>query len=252
MDIVIIGTGNVATILGKKLKAAGHRIVQIYGRNSQKASELAYILDTESTNYSSIIYKQADLYLVAVADRAIKEVLEELQLPARPIVHTAASVSKDILKLFTPHFGVFYPLQSLKKGVTDSPDIPIIIDASDAATRSLLKSVAQSIAINVVEADDEKRIKLHMAAVFCNNFVNHIYFLMERYCNEEELDFRLLIPLIQETSKRLDQSTPSQVQTGPAIRRDNTTIKKHLALLEMHSDLKEMYQLFTQSIQEYY
>lgn len=252
MDIVIIGTGNVASVLGRKLKAAGHRIVQVYGRDSQKASELAYELDTESTSYASIVYKQADLYLVAVSDRAIQKVLEELHLPPRPIAHTAASVTKDILEPFTPHYGVFYPLQSLKKGVTNSPDIPIIVDASDSSTNRILKSLAHSIAHIVVEADDEKRLKLHMAAVFCNNFVNHIYFLMERYCAEENLDFHLLVPLIQETSKRLEQSLPSQTQTGPAIRRDNATLSRHLALLKAYPDLKVIYQLFTQSIQQHH
>src|SRR5687768_16602223 len=98
MDIVIIGTGNTATILGKKLKAAGHQIVQVFGRNSKSASELAYELDSESTNYWSVVNKGADMYIVAVSDMAIEEVLTELQLPQKPLVHTAASVPINVLK----------------------------------------------------------------------------------------------------------------------------------------------------------
>lgn len=251
MDIVIIGTGNIAAILGKTLKAAGHRIVQVYGRDSAKASELAYALDTESTNFWSVIYPNADLYLIAVSDKVIADVLHELQLPQRPIVHTAGSVPKSVLVPFTPYYGVFYPLQSLKKGVTGFVDIPILIDAADDETKQLLLSLAHSISKTVVEADDEKRLKLHMAAVFCNNFVNHLYSLMERYCAEEGIDFSLLIPLIQETGNRLSQSLPSEAQTGPAIRNDVVTLDKHLTLLRTHPHLKELYKLFTQSIQQY-
>lgn len=252
MDIVIIGTGNVATVLGKKFKVAGHKIRQVFGRDPQKASELAYALDTESANYGSILYNDADLYLVAVSDRAIPEVLKDLQLASKPVAHTAGSIPLDVLKPFTSTYGVFYPLQSLKKGVTESPDIPILVDATNTSTLQLLKFLAQSISTIVIEANDEQRLKLHMAAVFCNNFVNHIYSLMERYCNEQGIDFRLLIPLIQETGKRLSHFSPAQVQTGPAIRNDSITVNKHLALLADQPHLKELYQLFTQSIQQSY
>src|SRR5215211_5122425 len=129
MDIVIIGTGNTASVLGRKLKTAGHTIVQIFGRNVQEASELAYELDTESTNYWSVVYRAADIYLLAVSDIAIAEIVEKLQLPEKTIVHTAASVSKEVLQ-GAKHYGVFYPLQSLKKEIAYLPEIPVIIDAS--------------------------------------------------------------------------------------------------------------------------
>ena len=130
MEIVIIGTGNTATILGRKLKAAGHHIIQIYGRNAKAASELAYELDTESTNYWAVVNKDADIYLLAVSDIAVAEIVKELGLPNKTVVHTAASVSKEVLNK-AQHYGVFYPLQSLKKDSLYLPDVPIIIDASD-------------------------------------------------------------------------------------------------------------------------
>ena len=114
MDIVIIGTGNTATILGRKLKTAGHHIAQVYGRNASAASDLAYELDTESTNYWAVVTRTADLYILAVSDIAVEEIVKELQLPDKTIVHTAASVSKNVLNK-SSHYGVFYPLQSLKK-----------------------------------------------------------------------------------------------------------------------------------------
>lgn len=252
MDIVIIGTGNTAAILGERLKEAGHRIRQVFGRDTYKTRSLADTLNAESANNSSAIYKDADLYLVAVSDMSIPEVLKELPLSPKPIVHTAGAVSLETLKPYSSSYGVFYPLQSLKKGVTESPDIPILIDASDTATKQLLRSLANSISPMVEEANDEKRLKLHMAAVFCNNFVNHIYVLMEQFCNREGLNFRLLVPLILETSRRLSHSDPAQAQTGPAIRNDSATLNKHLSLLETQPYLKELYQLFTKSIQQFY
>ncbi|MDQ3681640.1 MAG: DUF2520 domain-containing protein [Bacteroidota bacterium] len=249
MEIIIIGTGNTATVLGRKLKAAGHTILQVYGRNAAAASELAYELDSESTNYWSVVNREAEIYILAVSDIAIEEMVKELRLPERTIVHTAASVSKNILKNATSHFGVFYPLQSLKKENRNSPEIPIIIDASDEETLHVLENLANTITTTVAEADDSQRLKLHLAAVFCNNFVNHIYALMEDYCRKENLDFSLLIPLIQETTLRLTTISPSLAQTGPATRADQATIDKHLALLASHQHLKDLYEMMTKSIQ---
>ncbi len=248
MEIVIIGTGNTATVLGKKFKAAGHRILQVFGRDAKAASQLAYELGTESNTYWSVVNRHDELYFLAVTDIAIEQIVHKLQLPDKTIVHTAASVSKNILQPASTHYGVFYPLQSLKKEADHIPAIPIIVDASDEQTLLQLEALAGSISGHVVEADDEERMKLHLAAVFCNNFVNHLYTLAEKYCIDEGLDFTLLIPLIQETALRIETISPSQLQTGPAVRNDEQTIEKHLQLLENHPHLKELYRVLTSSI----
>lgn len=250
MEIVIIGTGNTATVLARKLKAAGHHIIQIFGRNASAASALAYELGTESTAYWSVVNRNADVYILAVSDIAIEEIIRELQLPEKTLVHTAASVSKEVLKPATTHFGVLYPLQSLRKNTPYLPDIPIIIDASDAQTFEQLTTLAGSISEQVVIAGDYERAKLHLAAVFCNNFVNHLFALMQQYCAAEGLDFNLLKPLIRETANRIETVEPGKAQTGPAIRGDTNTINKHLELLRNHPRLKEFYEHFTQSIQQ--
>jgi predicted short-subunit dehydrogenase-like oxidoreductase (DUF2520 family) len=250
MEIVIIGTGNTATVLGRMLKQAGHNIIQVFGRNATAASELAYELGTESTTYWSVVNPAANLYIIAVSDIAIEEVVNNIHLPQSTVVHTAASISKNVLKNRAAHFGVFYPLQTLRKEVVNLPQVPIIIDAGDRETLLELEALAHSITDTVLEAGDEQRVKLHLAAVLCNNFVNHIYTLTEKYCLEEGLDFKLLLPLIKETALRLETLPPSKAQTGPAIRNDLNTIEKHLHLLSKHPPLQKMYALLTQSIQE--
>lgn len=247
MEIVIIGTGNTATILSRKLKEAGHNIVQVYGRNAKAASDLAYELESESTNYWAVVTRTADIYLLAVSDIAVEEIVKELRLPEKTIVHTAASVSKEILNK-SKHYGVFYPLQSLKKESVYLPETPIIIDASDEETLRQLELLANTITDKVVIADDEQRMKLHLAAVFSNNFVNYLYALAEEYCRKEALDFKLMLPLIQETAMRIQTINPSEAQTGPAFRHDAATIKKHEELLKEHPLLKKFYSLFTESI----
>lgn len=250
MDIVIIGTGNVASVLGRKLKLAGHRIVHVFGRNASAASELAYTLDTESTNYWSMINKNAELYLIAVSDDGIKEVAEHLHLPGKIVVHTAGAVRKEVLKKISKHYGVFYPMQSLRKEMRNLPEIPIHIDASDENTLRVLERLAHSISGLVIHADEDSRLKLHVAAVICDNFTNHLYAMAESYCQKEKLDFKLLLPLIKETAEKVQVASPSESQTGPAARNDESTIKQHLEMLKSHPELKELYEFMTESIRK--
>ena len=250
MKIVIIGSGNVAAVLGRKFKAAGHDILQVLSRNAKAASELAYEWDTESANYMSLINPNAEVYIIAVSDDSIEKIAEEIKLPGKVVAHTAASVSKDILKNTNAHYGVFYPVQSLRKEMTEIPEIPIFVEASDDKAKSVLNQLAESISPGEVTVVKEgEREKLHVAAVFVNNFTNHLFALIEDYCKKEGLNFKELLPLIEETVHRLRTNSPSTSQTGPAIRNDKDTINKHLELLDKYPSLKKLYEVLTSSIQ---
>lgn len=248
MDIVIIGSGNVAASLGRKFVKAGHTILQILSRNSKAASELAYELDSESANYSSLINKDADAYIIAVSDSAIEEAIKDIRLPGKVVAHTAASVQKNVLENVTENYGVFYPLQSLRKEV-DTALIPIYTEGANYKTLSVLNELAHSIYNSPVHsADFDKRIKLHIAAVIVNNFTNHIFTLAEDFCIKEKIEFTELLPLINNTIMRLNSEPPSALQTGPAARHDYVTIAKHKELLHQHPKLLKLYETLTDSI----
>lgn len=250
MDIVIIGSGNVAAVLGRKFIAAGHTILQVMGRNAHAASALAYEWDCESTNYLSVLNKNADVYIIAVSDQAIAEIVNGLKLPGKVVAHTAASVPKEILHKVSAHYGVFYPLQSLRKEMINLPDIPVYFDGNDELSRRQLQALAGTVSFHSpVEASDDQRLKLHVAAVIVSNFVNHLYVLSEEYCRKEGLSFKQLLPLIEETALRIKDVSPRQAQTGPAVRQDKETLHKHLELLNDHPQLKNVYLLLTESIQ---
>lgn len=249
MRIVLVGTGNTATILGRKMKEAGQEIVQVYGRSTVPARKLAGQLETAFTTSLAQLDPTADVYIIAVADAAIPEVIKNWPLKDKLLVHTAGSVSREVLKGASSRYGICYPLQSLRREMTQLPDIPFLVDANTPDDIELLTALAARIASRVGRAGDEQRLKLHVAAVMVSNFTNHLYTLAERYCKAEQVDFSLLHPLIAEVAERLQYMSPWASQTGPAIRKDTPTIEKHLELLQDHGELKELYAWFTKSIQ---
>ena len=252
MRIVIIGTGNTASVLGRLMKQSKHELLQVCGRNSAAAQELAeqlganFCIDPNKTDSS------ADLYVIAVSDAAIASIANSLNLQNKLVVHTAGSVSKEILKHASRNYGVLYPLQSLRKEMQELPSIPLLVDGNTSEDLTLIYDFATSLSEQVQKANDEERQRYHLAAVMVNNFSNHLYTLVRDYCNHTKTDFNFLLPLVQQLPQRLSEHLPQDLQTGPAIRNDRETINKHLDMLSNHPQIKNLYALFTESIQDYY
>jgi predicted short-subunit dehydrogenase-like oxidoreductase (DUF2520 family) len=250
MDIVLIGSGNVATVFGRKSLAAGHRIIQVYNRNADHANMLATKLGTTSTSYISSIERKADLMIIALRDEAVSNFVQEIGEIKSIAVHTAGALSINEVRGLNKSFGVLYPLQSLRKEIEILPPLPILVDGNNAVTRKQLNDFASTFAENITEADDETRLKYHLAATIVNNFTNHLFSMAASFCKKENIQFSVLQPLMEETVMRLRNTTPQNAQTGAAIRNDRNTIEKHQQLLENYPDILKYYNLFTEEIQQ--
>jgi len=252
MDVVIIGSGNIAQYLCEKCHNNGHNVLQIVARNPQRGNYLAELCSSSHTTDFNSINRSANIYIISVKDAAISNVTEFLKPIKGLIVHTAGTVSKDVLKNYCTNYGVLYPLQSIVASSQVKSSFPFLIDANSEESLIELKKFAQTISNDIVEASDEYRKKIHLAAVIANNFTNHLFTLTEKFCKEQEVSFELLLPLLEETVCRLKFAEPSIWQTGPAIRNDITTIYKHIEILEDNKSLQNIYTLMTESIQAFY
>jgi predicted short-subunit dehydrogenase-like oxidoreductase (DUF2520 family) len=250
MEVVIIGAGNVATVLGKLIVKRGHNVVQVFSQRLINAAQLADKINAVAINNLDEINLSADIYIIAVVDNAIASVAVSLHLSNQLLVHTSGTVSKDVLKGSSTNYGVLWPLQTLRKEIVLQPEIPFVVDGSNEEVKTAIESFAAQFSAIVIQADDDEKRKLHVAAVFASNFVNHLYVLTENYCKKENIDFKLLVPLIIETAERIKKYSPSEVQTGPAIRGDSVTIDKQLHDLEKYPFLRKMYLIITNSIQK--
>ena len=248
MRIVMIGSGNTASVLARKIRIAGHDIIQVFSRQLSHAEELADELGCEATASWENIKTDAQMFIIAISDSAITGLSKYWHCEKGIVVHTAGAVSKEALRLVSKNYGVLYPLQSLRKERTDYDNIPLLTDANNEDTLALLTDFAETISSTVRPADDAYRMHLHVAAVVVNNFTNHLYALAESYCTSNKVSFALLKPLILETAERLEQFAPATVQTGPAYRGDIETLAKHMSLLQEHPSLLSLYQQLTQSI----
>jgi predicted short-subunit dehydrogenase-like oxidoreductase (DUF2520 family) len=247
--VTILGTGKVAYHLSSAFKEAEISIRQIFGRDKQKALELAEISSAQAISRLDDLDTTADLYILCIADQSIQEVISDINIGSKLVVHTSGSVSMDVFEPYFENFGVFYPLQTFSKERNiNFRKIPVFIEASNAHYEALLTFLALKLSDKVQVVDSDTRLVLHTAAVFASNFTNFSYAIAEDLLNSANLDFDLIRPLIQETAERVQSGKPGEVQTGPAIRNDRVTIEKHLDLLRTHEDYRLLYEKMTEMI----
>lgn len=251
MVISLIGAGNLATQLGLALKEKGHRFLQVYSRTETSAEQLAGILEAEAVNMPEQIVTGAELYICALKDDALSAVLPKIHFGKGLLVHTAGSIPMEVLAPFTSDYGVLYPLQTFsKQRKADFSEIPVFIEAALPESQKKLFALASGLSGNVSILDSGQRKFLHLSAVFACNFVNYMYSIAGEVVEEQGLDFNYLLPLIDETARKVHEMAPKVAQTGPAVRFDRDVMDKHIALLNDHPEWVELYEKLSHGIHE--
>jgi predicted short-subunit dehydrogenase-like oxidoreductase (DUF2520 family) len=243
--IAIIGSGNVAShLIHAFSKNEKVDLIQVYAR---KKVNLVSIINSEKIIENLSDLKQADLYIIAVSDDAIENVYNQISFENKLVVHTSGSFDYKMLSNKNRK-GIFYPLQTFSKNKkVNFKEIPICLEAENEVDYEVLEKIAYLISDKVHKIDHQQRQSLHVAAVFVNNFVNHLYQIGNEICEENKVNFEILKPLIEETTKKISYLSPKEAQTGPARRNDFKTIEKHLHFITDENQ-KNIYQLLTQSI----
>lgn len=249
MRLTFIGSGNVATHMAAAFKNAGHRIVQVYSPNMHNAALLAYHVGAAATNLLTEISSETDIFIISVKDDAIAQIAEALAVHQKLIVHTSGSTSLDVLLDYTNNAGVLYPLQTFSKTrEVEFLTVPLCIEAANDSIYTDIKQLAATVSNSIYSINSAGRKILHLAAVFACNFPNYLYGVAQQLLAGHEIDFNLLRPLILETAQKVQQQLPANVQTGPAVRNDQTTMAAHLQMLDGQPHLQAMYTLLSQGI----
>ena len=251
--VVFLGAGNLATNLAKALYRKGFRIMQVYSRTEDTASTLANEVEAEYITDLKGVSNEARLYIISLKDAAFVELLPQITDGKQHalLVHTAGSIPMNVWEGHVSHYGVFYPMQTFsKQREVDFKEIPFFIEASSAEDAAFLKAIASTLSNRVYDADSEQRKSLHLAAVFTCNFTNHMYALAAELLKKYNLPFDVMLPLIDETARKVHELEPKTAQTGPAIRYDENVIGNHLRMLADDPAMQRLYELLSRSIHE--
>lgn len=247
MQIVIIGSGNVAYHLAKAFVLNHIPLAQIFGRNEEDVKKISEELKIP---YSTEKLEDADLYIICVSDNSVENVSKLITKKNCLVAHTSGSLPKEIL-IGEYRKSSFYPLQTFSKSKNlEYEKIPFFIETENEGDKKILFDIASRISKNVMESNHEKRKYIHLTAVFACNFVNHLFSRAKEISDSQEISFDYFLPLIDETVQKIYEIEPKSAQTGPAVRNDVRVLQLHEQLLQGES--LEIYKTMNHSIKKMY
>ena len=248
MKIAILGSGNVAYHLAKMFNEKNIPISQIFGRNEKDLQEISEQFEIP---FSTTELADAELYFIAVNDDAVAAISKNIKNQNSLVAHTSGSLPKEILE-GNYRKASFYPLQTFSKSkMLQYSEIPFFVEAENEADSQILENLALKISEKVMKSDYEKRKYIHLTAVFACNFVNHLFARAKEISDSQQIPFHYFLPLIKETTSKIEKIEPKLAQTGPAIRNDEKILQLHEALITEQEHLK-IYQVMNESIKKMY
>lgn len=246
MKIVIIGQGNVATSLHAAFAAKGIDAPMLNSRELVSGQ-----MDNDQ------LLSSADVFIYAVSDGALRDVIASVHVPARAIhVHTSGTMPVTVFGDDKPHSGILYPFQTFSKAqpIHDFSDIPLFIEGKNIDDVAAIYTLALTLSPRVIEASQADRERLHVAGVFANNFSNCMYRMAADLLRGTSIPFSALLPLIDQTAAKVHTLAPQDAQTGPAARGDDNVIARHIQLLNSlpmtDKALPAVYQILTDYIRD--
>ena len=251
LKVTLIGAGNLATQLGKSLKKAGVIISQVYSRTEDSARTLGELLEAEWLTDIKALRDEADIYIFSVKDSVLCELISEACKGRgdKLFLHTAGSMPMSCFEGKALRYGVFYPMQTFSKTKdVDFERIPVFIEGNSIETEDVIRSLANKLSQRVIRLSSVDRKYLHLAAVWTCNFTNYCYTVASDILGEHGIPFDVMLPLINETTEKIQKISPKEAQTGPAVRGDRNVMSKQLELMNGKEDLQELYKMLSKGI----
>lgn len=253
MNYLLIGSGNIAWYLAQEFSAGGHTCSGVYARNKAEGARLASCFNFPFLESLEDVYDGPDACFLAVPDSAIENICANLNFSSTVLVHTAGAANIDILQSAAKLYGVLWPVYSIRKqNLPRHGQVPVVWEANGKSAAKILRTFAGTLSTIERELNGLQRRKLHLSAVMSNNFCNHLIALSTAICRETEVPVSLLFPILQQTFSPEHMTSAASLQTGPAIRGDEDTMREHLQLLSQHPLWQDIYKALSASIMETY
>tara|TARA_B110000459_G_C16609955_1_gene495594 strand:+ start:40 stop:834 length:795 start_codon:yes stop_codon:yes gene_type:complete len=250
LRISIIGAGNVAHALSHSMLIGGVKIVEIFNRDKEKAEKLAYELGgIKVVDKIEILDTTVDAVAVLVKDDAIEEVARQIP-KAIDRFHVSGVTEREVLGGVN---GVIWPIKSFNsESKNDSLEsVPFGIDASCSEFREKLDRIVDCVGGQGFSAPSEVRSKVHLAAVFSDNFTNHCLAISQQILKDSGLPSDLMQSLVKGLLIGASSGNSYERQTGVAIRGDEGSMQKHLDIIQSfdnNEQLSEFYDFLSKHI----
>ena len=164
-----------------------------------------------------------------------KELIENLE--DKLIFHTSGAHDASILKPLKAHAFSLHPLKAFSRVIEDAKELKDIYFSLESADDTV-KHWVDGLGISYFEIDSKDKKKYHAGAAIVSNYLVAVLdFGMKQFKQigiDEQIAQKALWPLITGSLDNIERFGTQSALTGPIVRGDINTLKKHLEVLDLN------------------
>jgi len=256
LSIGFIGAGILGKGLALGLAGAGYRVTAAASRSYESAQELASLVEgCRAEAEPQAVASSCDLVFITTPDDVITEVAASLMWsPGQGVAHCSGAGTLDKLMPATrqgARCGSIHPLQTFagvttgRQSIERMKGITFAIEAHGWLLETL-EGMAKDLGGRSIRIKPEDRVLYHTSAVMACGYlaalVDSAAGLWERMGLTKSDGMRALEPIARATLENLVKLGTQKAVTGPIVRGDVETVRRHMeALSERAPGLSTLY-----------
>lgn len=247
MNVGFIGAGKVGLSMAKVVSKTSPRHIWFYGRHFDEAYKTTKEHGFEACDNLKDMVVASDVIGITVQDDHIEDVVQDLirlnvSLEEKLIFHTSGAHDVSILKPLKAHIFSLHPLKAFPRVVDDVLEFENVYFSLESADPSA-KQWVDTLGILSFEIDSKDKKKYHAGAAIVSNYLVAVLdFGIKQFMQiglDEQTAQKALWPLIMGSLNNIERFGTQSALTGPLVRGDINTIKKHLEVLD--TNLQPLY-----------
>jgi predicted short-subunit dehydrogenase-like oxidoreductase (DUF2520 family) len=253
--ITIVGAGNLASALAPSLREAGYQVEQIVSQKNPASLRRARRLAREVGAIAATLSQariQSDVVWFCVPDRAIaaaaKSIAARADWTGKVALHSSGALSSDELTALRSRgasIASVHPLMTFVPGSRPSlAGVPFAIEGDSAAVR-VARRIAKNLGGNAYSIRTEDKAAYHAWGTFASPLLTALLVTSEHVAAaagiERKTAKKMMLPIVRQTLANYAALQAAEAFSGPIIRGDIETVKRHLHTLRKLPVAQEVY-----------
>jgi predicted short-subunit dehydrogenase-like oxidoreductase (DUF2520 family) len=252
--IAIIGAGNLGSAIAISLQAAGFRISEIVSRKGrasrQRARMLARRVGARATQLVNAEFS-ADVVWLCVPDdetRSCAEAIAGADWRGKTVLHSSGALTSDELAPLRSQgarAASVHPMMTFVRGVTPSLRGVGFAVEGDREAVGVARKVVAALGGETFRIAKKDKSAYHAWGTFASPLLTALLAISERVAGaagvRRKVARRWMLPIVRQTVENYAKQGASRGFSGPIVRGDVATIRKHLKVLRRVPTASEVY-----------
>jgi predicted short-subunit dehydrogenase-like oxidoreductase (DUF2520 family) len=252
--IAIVGAGSLGSALAVSLRAAGYKVSEIVSREGKVSRRRAKALARRVGAHAALVGDpeiSASVVWLCVPDREIAWCAKSLAAwgwKGRIALHSSGVLSSDELgplRRRGARVASLHPLMTFVPGVAPAlAGVPFAVEGDSSAVRVARRIVAKLGGESFVIAKKDKAM-YHAWGTFSSPLLTALLAMSERVAEAGGVPRararRWVVPIVRQTVENYAQQGAARGFSGPIVRGDTATVRKHLLVLRAVPAAREIY-----------